>query len=111
MITADIAYSYNRDVYCIPGRVNDSKSKGCLELIRSLKAQLVTNAGDIATNMGWSRPKSLPVQQPSLFIALNATEQVVVDLLRAHGSMHIDEITIGKITESPQCQRSNGIRI
>lgn len=93
MITAEIAYSYNREVYCIPGRVHDAKSKGCHELIRSLKAQLVCNANDLVMQMGWSRPKAKPVQQATLFLALNETEKTVVDLLRTHGSMHLDELS------------------
>lgn len=106
MITAEIAYSYNREVYCIPGRVNDPKSKGCHELIRSLKAQLVSNANDLAMNMGWSRPKSTPVHQPSLFLALSETEQALVDLLRKHGAMHLDVLSLRAGFTTPELAAS-----
>lgn len=94
MITAEIAYSYNRDVFCIPGRIHDTKSKGCHELVRSLKAQLITSAGELATNLGWTQPNAKPAVQPSLFITLNDQEGAIVDLLRNHGALHLDELSL-----------------
>lgn len=41
LVTADIAFSYGRDVYSFPGRVGDSHSKGCNNLIRQNKAGLI----------------------------------------------------------------------
>ena len=40
LVTADIANSYNREVFAVPGRATDSLSKGCNELIKIQKAQL-----------------------------------------------------------------------
>ncbi len=40
MITAGLANSYNRDVFAVPGRVNDEYSKGCNMLINSTRAAL-----------------------------------------------------------------------
>ena len=53
LITADIANSYSRDVFAIPGRVGDSSSDGTNELIRQNKAALITSAADIFDFMGW----------------------------------------------------------
>ena len=41
LITAEIANSYNRDVFAIPGRSIDTVSRGCNYLIKSNKAALV----------------------------------------------------------------------
>lgn len=91
MITAETAYSYNRDIFCFPGRATDQKSAGCLHLIKSLKAQLVTNANDIAYALGWNRLKHPPVIQRQLFIELPTNEQAVLDILQTNSSLHIDE--------------------
>ena len=40
LITAELANSYNKDVFAIPGRVNDAKSEGCNYLIKNNKAAL-----------------------------------------------------------------------
>ena len=44
MITAEMANSYNRDVFAVPGRITDSKSAGCNHLIKNNKAILLTDA-------------------------------------------------------------------
>ena len=41
LITADIANSYNRDVFAFPGRTGDRFSTGCNRLIKANKAALV----------------------------------------------------------------------
>ena len=41
LITADIASSYNRDVFAFPGRTGDTYSKGCNQLIRNNGATLI----------------------------------------------------------------------
>jgi DNA processing protein len=64
MITADIANSYNKDVFALPGRIHDAKSIGCNYLIRENKASLFTNADEIAAVMNWDLKKSsLPKKQ------------------------------------------------
>src|SRR3546814_2865190 len=53
LITADIAASYDRDVFAFPGRAGDANSQGCLRLIRDHKAQLITGAADLVWLLGW----------------------------------------------------------
>ena len=38
LITAEIANTYNRDVFAVPGRLNDTYSQGCNALIKKNKA-------------------------------------------------------------------------
>ncbi|MBK7763237.1 MAG: DNA-protecting protein DprA [Bacteroidetes bacterium] len=91
MITAEIAYSYNREVFCLPGRTIDAKSQGCNYLIQNLKAQMFSNAADIAKSMGWvQKSKAKPIQK-QLFLELNENEQCIVDLLKDVEELHIDE--------------------
>ena len=52
LITADIANSYNRDVFAVPGRIGDTYSEGCNHFIKTNKALLVQTADDIRYIMG-----------------------------------------------------------
>ena len=80
LVTADIANSYNRDVFAFPGRTSDQYSSGCNELIKANKAALIENAEDLISFMGWETYQQ-PVQQ-SLLIELNTEEEEIVAVLR-----------------------------
>ncbi|MBP6573173.1 MAG: DNA-processing protein DprA [Flavobacteriales bacterium] len=93
LITADIANSYDRDVFAFPGRPSDARSEGCNKLIQQNKAALVTNAKDIITLMEWlpKSKKKAPVQA-ALFADLMPDEQALVDIIKAKGKVEIDEL-------------------
>lgn len=92
LITAEIANSYNRDVFALPGRANDVKSSGCNQLIRNNKAALVQNAADICYMMSWDQSLH-PVQiQQKLFAELNDEERKVYEILEQSKEAGIDEI-------------------
>ena len=55
MITADIAFSYSRDVFAIPSPPNAPKAKGCNWLIKNNKAALIESGDDVAYMMGWEK--------------------------------------------------------
>lgn len=84
LITADIAFSYNRDVFAFPGRVGDQYSSGCNLLIRNNKASLITNSKDLFYLLGWeSDKKTVKNRQRQLFVNLNDNEQQIVKVLMA----------------------------
>jgi DNA processing protein len=97
LITADIAMSYNRDVFAVPGRVGDPFSEGCNNLILSNRAGLITGIENIAYNMGWElesttgKAKKVAPQR-SLFLDLNEEEKKIVDQLELSKTVHIDEL-------------------
>lgn len=94
LVTADIANSYNRDVFAFPGRNNDPFSRGCNKLIKFNEAVLVENATDIEKAMNWDvKISSYRVFQTSLFEELSPEEQKIIDLLKG-GDRFVDEITI-----------------
>ena len=93
LITADIASSYNRDVFAFPGRAGDAYSKGCNQLIRNSGANLIEGIDDLEYFMGWEVIEQKDVFQSSLFIDLLPEEQKIVDLLRAEGELFIDQIS------------------
>jgi DNA processing protein len=95
MITAELANSYNRDVFAFPGKVYDAKSEGCNYLIQNNKAILLTNAHQLKENMGWNDLKKIPKKQKELFIQLTKEEEIIVSILNKSNTVHIDEIYIG----------------
>ncbi len=54
LITADLANSYNREVYAFPSRCSDPH-QGCNQLIRDAKAQLISSAQDLVQFLGWDQ--------------------------------------------------------
>jgi len=94
LITADIANSYNRDVFAFPGRCNDLFSRGCNKIIKLNEAVLVENAVDIEKAMNWDvKVSATKAFQTSLFVELTLEEQTLIDLLKG-GDRFVDEITI-----------------
>lgn len=94
IITAVIANSYNRDVFAIPGRINDAYSGGCNHLIKTNRAALVSSGADIAYSLGWDISDDKGPVQRQLLVDLSADEQVLVDLLRENGNLPIDELML-----------------
>lgn len=92
LITAELANSYNKDVFAIPGRTTDSKSEGCNYLIKANKAALINNAGDLLDNMRWNDTKPSVKKQRELFIELSADEKIILDILQQKENTHIDEL-------------------
>ena len=92
LITADIANSYNRDVFAVPGRPDDQWSAGCNSLIRSNKAFLTECPDDIEYFLNWKPEKSKPVLQRTLFSDLDDTEKIIFEFLSKQGEMTIDTI-------------------
>jgi DNA processing protein len=97
LITAEIANSYNRDVFAFPGRIGDEFSEGCNFLIRNNKAQLLTCTADLAYSLGWEKTDSSKpvIEQFMLPIDLTRDESLIFDILQQHKTpVAIDDLTI-----------------
>ena len=92
LITAHMASGYNREVAAFPGRVNDSRSAGCNELIRTNIAGMITKAEDLVEMMNWSKETKTKSVQKQLFLNFTPDEQRIVDLLQSKDSVHADEL-------------------
>jgi len=80
MITALYANDQNKDVFALPGKINDSMSAGCNFLIKTNQAHLLHSVDDIAYIMRWDQPAE--PKQMQLIIDLDEKEQNIVDLLK-----------------------------
>lgn len=92
LVTAEHAHHYGRDVFAVPGRVSDPQSKGCLNLMRTDKARMITSAADLAYWMGWEpNPKPQHVQK-QLFVNMTPEEEQIFNLLA--NKMSLDALAL-----------------
>ncbi len=95
LITADIANSYNRDVFAVPGRIGDPFSEGTNYLVRTNRAALIQKPDDIEYLMGWkTEAKSAASTQRKIFLEMTQDEERIVSILNEKGQVGIDEISI-----------------
>jgi DNA processing protein len=95
LITADIAGSYNRDVFALPGRANDQMSSGCNRYIKANKAALVESAADIMFYLGWDKSDNRrDSQQRTLFYELSSEESVLIKAFGEDEKLAIDILSV-----------------
>ena len=96
MITAQLAFDYNKEVFALPGRFDDEKSKGCNLLIKQNKAAIIESADDLLLAMNWEEKvdkQKLP-EQTALFIQLSKEEEQIVNCIKNKGNTVIDVISM-----------------
>ena len=94
LVTADIANSYDRDVFAVPGRINDFMSQGCNDLIYRNKAHLLQSSEDIVKMLNWDISKTTTPEQTRLFVELTDVEQKIVDFLQQKEQELLDVIAL-----------------
>lgn len=95
LVTADIANSYNREVFAVPGRPTDSQSVGCNNLIKYQKAHLLSNPLDVAYMLNWElEEREIPTVQKQLFVELDHEEKVIFNYLKQNDKKLLDVIAL-----------------
>ena len=99
LITADIALSYDRQVWAFPGRIHDTHSAGCNRLISSNCASLLTGAEDFCLTMGWTddmqhRQQLSEGVQQELFADYSEEEQRILRALAKDDSKQINILAV-----------------
>src|SRR5690625_1420039 len=102
MITAQLAFSYNRDVIALPGSIFQRNFSGNHLLIKNEMAHLVSEAQDILKVVGIKRMNNQPKsKQMPLYLELNEEEKMIIDTLHKRGRLHVDDLThISKMNSS-----------
>lgn len=100
LITATLANGYNRDVFALPGRIDDPYSKGCNNIIATNKASMLRSADDLYYMMGWKRSNT--VTQQTLFPELSSEEQIICHLLETHREMTLDDMQLNCTLSLPK---------
>ncbi|WGD35725.1 DNA-processing protein DprA [Olleya sp. YS] len=95
LVTADIANSYNRDVFAVPGRTTDSQSVGCNNLIKQQKAHLLSTPLDVPYILNWQlEDLKKPAVQKQLFVELDTDEKQVYNYLKENDKQLLDVIAL-----------------
>ena len=95
LVTADIANSYNRDVFAVPGRTTDSQSIGCNNLIKQQQAHLLSTPLDVPYLLNWQlEDLKQPAIQKQLFVELDDNEKVVYNYLKDNDKQMLDIIAL-----------------
>lgn len=95
MTTAKAAFDYNRDVFALPGNIQNHFSKGCNELIKNNMASLITSAEDIIQLLNWEKKTSTKKGiQKQLFVHLDETEQRIYNYLYTHDKEAVDQLAL-----------------
>lgn len=93
LITADLAMSYNREVFAIPGPVGSKYSEGCNLLIKTNKAAMIESVEDIEYQLGWDMEEGKDTgRQLEMFKELSDEEQTVFNVIQERGQEVIDVI-------------------
>jgi DNA processing protein len=94
LITAEIANSYNKDVYAFPGRTTDEFSEGCNFLIKTNRAALINTAKDLIYYLGWDDETVKNVEiQTQLPLNLTKDEEQIADILKDN-PLGIDDLCL-----------------
>ena len=95
LVTADIANSYDREVFAVPGRAQDKYSSGCNNLIKQQKAHMITSAADLIYLLDWELDqKETKVIQQQLFVELDNIEKMIYTYLQKEGKQLLDTIAL-----------------
>ena len=95
LVTADIANSYGKDVFAVPGRVTDRQSMGCNTLIKTHQAHVLSQPLDIPYILNWElEPKKQLAVQQELFVTLAPQEQCIYNFLKTNGKQGLDDIAL-----------------
>ena len=96
LITAKYANDYDRDVYALPGRVEDPRSQGCNSLIRQRMADIITTPEDLAARLGLKPARGSRgadvVEQAARRYGPDAPETRLVRLVRENRGASRDEL-------------------
>lgn len=96
LITAEYANNYHREVFAVPGQLNQAFSAGCNKLIRENKAQIYTSPKDLVEALNWDRPVDYVSAKniaPALPVDVTEEESQVMALLRQTANLHIDDLS------------------
>ena len=91
LITGNIADSYDRPVFAVPGDLSNKYSEGCNYLIRNQKAYLYTGVEDLKYHLNWDGPEQ---KKAELDLTLfSEEEKSILQILQKHSDgLAIDEL-------------------
>ena len=92
LITAEIANTYDREVFAVPGRIGDAYSAGCNKIIKDNKANILLDTNDLRSIMRWDESKKVVAKQMRLFREFSDEEKMVMSLFEESDVVYLDRI-------------------
>jgi len=97
LITAEIANNYNREVFAVPGNVNQTYSQGCNNLIKIHKANILTSARDIEYYLNWEVGKVNEIADAAdmkwMDELISEEKQIIKTILDNQNNILIDDLS------------------
>lgn len=103
MMTCRLAFSYGRDVYALPGRVDDLRSQGCNLLIKDKIAEPITSERELIKSLGLKAASNRKHETDKQIIEKTYAGNIPQDkisqmasillLIKAHRGITIEEIS------------------
>ncbi len=94
LITANIAHSYNKEVFAVPGNLSQPYSYGCNHLIRQMKASIYTDFEVVAEALGWNAFDRRKQQVEKYDISsFDQTTKKIIEVLTNDMDVHLDDIS------------------
>ncbi|MCF0178086.1 MAG: DNA-protecting protein DprA [Bacteroidales bacterium] len=90
LITARLGFDYNRDVFAVPGKMDDITFQGCNRLIEEQIAKIVTSGETISRIMGWDTAQ----EQLKINFTEEPVKQSIIEYLRYNGAADASTIAI-----------------
>lgn len=93
LITANIAHSYDKPVFAVPGNLNSAASAGTNDLIKQQKALIYTSIDDLMYHLNWETSPTKPSKHEAVGITLSPEERAIVEALKDQPSgVAIDDL-------------------
>jgi DNA processing protein len=92
LITAQIANSYNKDVFAIPGNIESKSSSGCNNLISNNEALLINSAEELIQLMELKKKKTV-TKENNMPLSLNEIEKKIMHVIISFPNYNTDEIS------------------
>lgn len=93
--TATFANSYNRDVFALPGKINDKYSQGCNQLIFSNKAQIISAIDSLLENLKFSEPKEKTAElfpRSEIKKLMTEAQENIYNIIADHSKISLDDL-------------------
>ena len=111
MMTCRLAFSYGRDVYALPGRVDDLRSQGCNLLIREKIAEPITSEKELLKSLGIKAQSSFNKDTPQTSLERLYSDSIPEDKISQMAMILLNikkhrGITIEEIAETTHLEYS-----
>lgn len=94
LITAKLAFDYDREVFAVPGSLDQPYSIGCLNLIRNQAAHVFTKIKDLEDTMGWlPHVAHNPKEKVDFSQYASPEKEILLVLSKEMEGLHIDDLS------------------